>query len=130
MQDFHTDSPTCLQESVRIAFVVIASDGWTLNSIDVKTAFLQGKRIERTVFIDLPKETKTNKIWRLHKCIYGLADTPRQWYLCVTEELIKLRSRPSDLDAALFCWFSDGTLVGILICFIDDMIWGYPEFQG
>ena len=57
-------------------------------------------------------------------CIYGLADAPRQWYLRVREELIKLKSRPSDLDAALFCWFSDATLVGILICFVDDMIWG------
>ena len=116
LQDFHTDSPTCSRESFRIAFAVIASNGWTLNSIHVKTALLQGKLIERTVFIHPPKETKTNKIWRLRKCIYSLTDAPRQWYLHVREELIKLmRSRPSDLDAALFCWFSDGTLVGILM---------------
>ena len=124
LQDFHTDSPTCSQESVCIAFPMIASNGWTLNSIDVKTAFLQGKCIERTMFIHPPKEAKTNKILRLRKCFYGLADAPRQWYLHVRKELIKLKSRPSDLDAALFCWFSDGTLVGILICFVDDMIWG------
>ena len=37
---------------------------------------------------------------------------------------IKLRSRPSDLEAALFCWFPDSTLIGILTCFIVDMIWG------
>ena len=125
--DFCTDSPICSRESVRIAFAIIASNGWTLNSIDVKTAYLQGKLIERTVFIHPPKGAKTSKIWRLHKCIYGLADAPRQWYLRVREELIKLRSRPSDLDAALFCWFSDGTLVGILICFVEGMIWGSTQ---
>ena len=78
------------------------------------------------MFIHPPKEAKTNKIWQLRKCIciYGLADAPRQWYLRVREEFIKLRSRPSDLDAALFCWFSDGTLVDISICFVDDKIWG------
>ena len=103
LQDFRTDSPTCSRESVRIAFAIIASNGWTINSIDVKTAFLQGKSIERTVFIHPPKEAKTNKIWQLRKCIYGLADAPRQWYLRVKEELIKLKSRPSDLDATLFC---------------------------
>ena len=74
LQDFYTDSPTCSRESVRIAFAIIASNCWTLNSIDVKTAFLQGKNIERTVFIHQPKEAKSNKIWRLRKRIYGLAD--------------------------------------------------------
>ena len=103
LQYFHTDSPACSQESIHIAFAIIASNGWALTSIDVKTAFLQGKLIERTVFIHSPKEAKTNKIWRLRKCIYGLADAPRQWYLHVREELIKLTSGPSDLDAALFC---------------------------
>ena len=79
------------------------------------------------MFIHPPKEAKTNKIWRLRKCIYGLADAPRQLYLCVREELINLKSRPSDLDAALFCWLTDGTLVGILICFVNDMAWGITQ---
>ena len=47
LQDFRTDSPSCPRESVRIAFVIIASNFWTLDFIDVKTAFLQGKRIVR-----------------------------------------------------------------------------------
>ena len=46
LQNFHTDSPTCTRESIRLAFVIISAKGWTLNSIDIKTAFLQGKEIE------------------------------------------------------------------------------------
>ena len=84
-QDFRTDSPTCTRESIRIA-----SNSWTLNSIDIKTAFLQGKQINRTVYIRPPKEAQTKMIWCLRKCIYGLADAPRQWYLRVREEFMKL----------------------------------------
>ena len=40
---------------------------------------LQGKTIERTVFVHPPKEANTNKICKLQKCIYGLADASRYW---------------------------------------------------
>ena len=64
-QPFRTDSPTCSREGVRVALTTIASLSWKLNSIDVCTAFLQGKEIERTVFVKPPKETNNNnKIWK------------------------------------------------------------------
>ena len=56
LQNFHTDSPTCTRESIRLAFAIISSKGWTLNSIDIKTAFLQGKEIERTVYVKPQKK--------------------------------------------------------------------------
>lgn len=59
----------------------IASNEW-LNSIDVKTAFLQRKKIDRTVLIKPPQEVETSKLWRLKKkYAYGLVDAPRYWYL-------------------------------------------------
>ena len=61
-QDFRTDSPTCTRESICIALALIASNSWTLNSIDIKTAFLQGKQINRTVYIHPPKEAQTKMI--------------------------------------------------------------------
>ena len=72
--------------------VINGQESWMLNSIDVKTAFLQAKIIQRTAFVCPPKEAKTNKIWGLRKCIYGLADAPRQRYLRVREEFIKLKA--------------------------------------
>ena len=54
LQNFRTNSPTCSREGIRIALSTIASNKWKLNSIDVKTAFLQGKPIERTIFIRPP----------------------------------------------------------------------------
>ena len=49
--NFRTDSPTCSREGVRIAFSLITSKKWPVKSIDVKTAFLQGKNLERNVLV-------------------------------------------------------------------------------
>ena len=68
-QDFHTDSPTCSRIGIRFALTGISSFSWRLNSIDVKTAFLQGKEMEHTVYLRPPKEAETNKVWRLKKCV-------------------------------------------------------------
>ena len=51
---FRTDSPTCSREGIRLFLSTTASKGWTINSIDVKGAFLQGKKLEREVLIRPP----------------------------------------------------------------------------
>ena len=123
-QDFRTDSPTCKRESVRIVLLVISSHSWILNSIDIKRAFLQGKRIEREVFIKPPKEASTDKLWRLDKCIYGLADAPRSWYLTFSRELVRLGCTVSKYDPSVFFFFHKDILNGVMACFVDDEIWG------
>ena len=37
-----TDSPACSKEGRKLALAVIATNGWKCNTLDVKTAFLQG----------------------------------------------------------------------------------------
>ena len=123
-QDFRTDSPTCSRIGIRFALTVISSFSWRLNSIDVKTAFLQGKEMERTVYLRPPKEAETNKVWRLKKCVYGLADASRYWYLRVKDVLINLGATICSVDQGMFLWFNGNILYGILVCHVDDMIWG------
>ena len=76
VESFKTESPTCYMESVRLAITVIASNKWSLNAIDIKSAFLQGKRIDRTVILKPPKEAKT-RLWKFNKCVYGLSDASK-----------------------------------------------------
>ena len=80
-QNYCADSPTCSREGIQIMFTCFASRKSPVNSIDIKTAFLQGKDLECTVYVRPPKEAQTNKIWQLHKCVYGLANVSRYWYL-------------------------------------------------
>ena len=129
-QNFRTDSPTCSREGNKAVLSIIASKKWTLNSLDVKTAFLQGNVIERTVHVKPPKEHESNKLWKLNKCVYGLADANRYWYLKVKEELTKLKFTTCKLDQSVFLWFKDNKLIGTIGCFVDDLLWGgEPEFE-
>ena len=130
IQDFHTDSPTCSHESIWLALAVIASMQWTLCSVDIQAAFLQGTSIGCTVFIKPPPEANTNKIWQLKKCICRLADARHHFYHRMREELIKRGATPSKLDQGLFYWLEDGHLAAILVCHVDDILWGgTPRFK-
>ena len=57
---------------VRSILALIASQNWNVNSTDVKTAFLQGRKVERTVY--LHPVNNIFVIWKLQKWVYGLAD--------------------------------------------------------
>ena len=71
-----------------------------------------------------PQEANTNTIRRLTKYIYGLADASRYWYLKLKEELVSLDATPLTLDQGIFLCFSNETMIGIMACFVDDVMWG------
>ena len=88
---------------MRIVLSAIASKQWNLKSIDIKRAFLQGNAIDRDVLIRPPDEAETDKLWHLKKCVYGLADAPRKWYLTLKEKLTEFGCVVSDW----WMWLSD-----------------------
>jgi hypothetical protein len=124
--NFRTDSPTCSREGIRLFLSTTASRKWKIHSMDVKGAFLQGKEMQREVFIRPPREAKTQKIWKLRKCAYGLADAPRCWYLRIREELLQLGATPSKFDNGIFIFHSTVTQ-GIVILHVDDIMWAGNE---
>ena len=129
-EQIRKDSPTCLKESLRIVAAISAAHNWRLRSLDIKSAFLQGKRIERDVFVLPPPEVKSNKIWKLKKTIYGLSDASRMWYLRVKEVLREMNCSMSIYDEALFYWKDKSNqLGGILALHVDDfLVCGSVEF--
>ena len=56
------DSPTCGREKLRLILLIINLNGWKINTMDINSAFLQGKPIERDVYLKPPKEAHTKKI--------------------------------------------------------------------
>ena len=40
------------------------------------------------------------------------------------EELIKLGAKPSQLDQGVFIWSINNKPVGIMVCFVNDVLWG------
>ena len=132
-QDIQKDSPTCAHESFRLIISVLAQNKWKLNSMDIKTAFLQGQPIDRDVYIKPPVEARvcSNKVWKLDKCVYGLSDASLNWYCRVKSLLLELGASVSKVDPAVFYWIdSHGDVYGVLACHVDDFIWGgKPEFE-
>ena len=125
-QDFRKVSPTCSQESVRLTLAIIASMSWKLKSLDVKTAFLQGQIIDRTIHILPPPEAETQALWKLRKCIYRPADAPRCFYMHLHEVLSELNVYPDSVDEGFFFAKSKitGELIGIIACHVDDLLFG------
>lgn len=122
-----TDSPTCQKESLRLLLTIISAKHWDLCSMDIKSAYLQGVPLNREIYIMPPKEAKTEKLWRLKKCVYGLSDAGRHWYIKVTQELKTLGGKQSDQDQAVFTWYNSDNCIGIMAIHVDDFIYGGTE---
>ena len=129
-KDIHlidTASPTCTKAHFRLALALCCVFGWTPNHIDIKTAFLQGKPLEREVYLRPPKEHyggKPGKLWKLKKSVYGLGDAPRKWFESLTAHLTTTGAQWSPTDPAFLWWkHRDGALRGFMCLHADDLLW-------
>ena len=126
------DSPTVSKSAMRLLFTVAASKPWAIRTTDIKSAFLQGKELDRIVHVKPPKEARTDQkkvAWRLRKCLYGLNDASRQFYLAVKEVLIACGCRQSSVEPTLFYLHDDkGDIRGALVSHIDDFLHGGDSY--
>ena len=118
-----TDSPTYGKESLRIMIAIIITNGWEINSLDIRSAFLQEKEISRNLFVKPPK-AKTDNLWKLLKTVYGLNNASRTWYLPVRDEFIICGACVSKYDEAIIYWHYTNTLQGVVCSHVDDFFWG------
>ena len=115
------DSPTCSRESLRVLLAINSSQSdWKCGALDVKSAFLQGLPLRRTVFLRPPKDVSEKNLWKLNKCVYGLADASREWYNCVVDTMKKLQCVTSEFDPCIFVARANGTLIGFIAIHVDD----------
>ena len=86
--DILSDSSTCSKESMALILNIIASSKWLCWSIDLKSAFLQNKNIDRVVYVKPPKEAdcQDTTLWKLNTTTYRLDDASISWYLNVEKE--------------------------------------------
>ena len=99
MKDMETDAPTCAPETLKLCITRILQEEWTVRRLDVKAAFLQGKEIERVVYLRPPKEENCNGLWKLRKTVYGLKDAAVAWYKSVVNVMEDLGGTKSKLDS-------------------------------
>ena len=62
-------------------------------------------------------------VWRLKRCLYGLSDASRQFYLSVREKMLEVGCLQSRVEPSLFFYYGNGEkLRGILVSHIDDFL--------
>jgi hypothetical protein len=75
-------APVARTESVRVLLILAAHNNWPVHHMDVKSAFLNGDLGEE-VYVSQPpgfiKQGEEEKVYRLHKALYGLRQAPRAW---------------------------------------------------
>lgn len=124
------DSPTCSKDSLRTVLALGMQKNWKFNTIDIKTAFLQSMEINRDVFLKPPKEAKTDLVWKLRICVYGLCDASLQWYQSVKTFMLQSGLQTAPTDPSVFYWTSDSGLEGIIAVHVDDFLWmGSDNFK-
>ena len=114
---------------MRLVLNVIASSKWLCWSIDIKSAFLQNKNIDRVVYVKPPKEVdcEDTTLWKLNTTIYGLNDASRSWYLNVKKELIGLDAIICKSDPTVFIWHNQSKVNRFLCTHVDDFLSGGAE---
>ncbi len=96
---------------------------WNCHALDIKYTFLQGHANDKEVFILPPDEFYNGCVWKLRKTIYGLNDAAKAWHERIKQELVRLGTSMCDLEPALFFWYSNGNLKGIICIHVDDIYW-------
>jgi hypothetical protein len=109
--------------SIRTIISLVASMGWNLHQMDIKTTFLNGA-IEEEVYIEQPQgfevHSRDTHVCILKKALYGLKQAPRAWYARMDSYLTRLGFSKSHADPNLYYKVVNNAPV-ILLLYVDDL---------
>jgi hypothetical protein len=113
-----TYAPVVAWSSVRIFLILSLILQWTTLSIDFNNAFLHAV-LKDPIWIHLPRGFVSTKgpgtCLRLKKSLYGSSTSPKLWYDCISEALIKLGFKQTKYDP---CFFYKGNMM--IVLYVDD----------
>ena len=118
-------SPVVKHTSIRVLLAMVALFDMELEQLDVKTAFLHGE-LEETIYMTQPEghfvKGKEDYVCKLKKSLYGLKQSPRQWYKRFDKFMLSLGYFRSTYDSCVyFKRHEDGSCVYLLL-YVDDML--------
>uniref|UniRef100_A0A5B7BYT4 Reverse transcriptase Ty1/copia-type domain-containing protein n=1 Tax=Davidia involucrata TaxID=16924 RepID=A0A5B7BYT4_DAVIN len=118
-------SPVVKHSSIRLLLALVAQYDLELAQLDVKTAFLHGD-LDEEIYMAQPdgfKVTgKENWTCKLNKSLYGLKQSPRQWYKRFDRFMLDQKYIRSQFDHYVyFRKLRDGSFIYLLL-YVDDML--------
>ena len=109
-----------------MVLAIAAQMDWEVRQLDVKTAFLYAD-IEEDVFVAEPPGFETQGkngvpfVMKLGKSLYGLAQSPGNWFHTIDPVLISIGFVPLKSDTCIYIYDHDGIII-ILRPYVDDLL--------
>lgn len=117
-------SPVVKHCSIRILLSLVAQHDLELHQMDVTTAFLHGRLIE-SIYMQIPEgvhvDEAERKACKLERSLYGLKQSPRQWYLRFDEYMVTNKFVRSEFDSCVY-FKAEGKSYIYLLLYVDDML--------
>nr|GFA94227.1 retrotransposon protein, putative, Ty1-copia subclass [Tanacetum cinerariifolium] len=108
--------------SIRVIHALTACKDYKLEQLDVKTTFLH-ENLEEVIYMRQPPRYKQgNKVCLLKKSLYGLMQSPRQWYRRFDEYMLSNEFKRSSYDSCVYYMsYAPGEYI-CLFLYVDDML--------
>jgi hypothetical protein len=118
-------SPVVNTVSIRIVLALVALLDLELEQPDVKTSFLHGD-LDEEIYMEQPKgfvqnHSKKFVCW-LKKSLYGLRQSPKQWYKKFDSFMVSQNYTRSEYDHYVYFNKLNNGIFIILVLYVDDII--------
>ncbi len=124
--DYHeVFSPVVKHKTIRVLLAMVSALDFELEQLDVKTAFLHGN-LEENIYMTQPEgfqdPEKKEYACLLKKSLYGLKQSPRQWYKRFDAFMVSIEFTRNPFDSCVYSKkLSDGSWIYLLL-YVDDML--------
>jgi hypothetical protein len=116
--------PVVKHSSIRALFDIVAMRDLELEQLDVKTVFLHGE-LEEEIYMDQPEgfivPGKEDLVCKLKRSLYGLKQSPRQWYKRFDSFMLAHGFKRSQYDSCVYIKFVNGSPIYFML-YVDDML--------
>lgn len=119
-----TYSPVINQWLIRWALSIANRRNFRITKFDVSTAFLNAD-INQLTYLAIPEGLPANRektALKLHKSLYGLKPSSKNWYDTLHNALDELQFRRSKADRCLYYKRNPDNSVALLIVYVDDIL--------
>lgn len=117
-------APVARYDSLRLLLAIAAHFKWKPRQLDIKTAFLYGL-LKEEVYMELPEGSRVDgHVAKLNRCIYGLKQSPREWFFRLVEFLAPYGFASSTFDPCVLIHNSGDLFIAV---YVDDLsLFGKP----
>ena len=112
-----TYTPVCRLQSIRMVLTIAAELNLEVSQLDVKTAFL---------YTDTEGEVRPLRrhpvfVMKLGKSLYGLVQSPQNWWKTINPKLIEIGFVPLKSNSCVYIYTHSNT-VAIITLYVDDLL--------